>query len=81
MINLQGHNEDLKELIFTIIRDEIIKEMRNDDIKFYDVRLLNGIYNLVNDTGRNDILGPLFDVSFTSWLEQYNDDLKEFKKK
>ena len=50
LVNLQGHDDELKEMIFSIMKETIIKEMKKEDIKYYDVRLLNGIYELVNET-------------------------------
>ena len=43
-------NPDIEDLIFEVIRIDIVKELNAKDIKEYDVEVLMALYDLVNDT-------------------------------
>ena len=55
-----------------------MSNFRGPSPEFYDVRLFMMIYEIVNETNRNDILTPLFDSCFPEWIQLYNKMLIDY---
>ena len=49
--------------------------MVSDDPRLIPVPLFVGLYELIDDTDKANILSGLFDNCFPKWLESYIDDI------
>ena len=68
LLDIQKQDEDDDSVVFKVIRKQVVSNFSGNTPENYDVKLLMLIYELVNETQKNEILTPLFDNCFPDWI-------------
>ena len=70
---------DMEEQVQSILRTEVIEKMKVNDPHKIPVTLLQGLYQLIEDTEDSEMLQSMFDVNFPTWLRKYCNILEQCK--
>lgn len=75
--DIMKSGSQMEEQVIKFLRIEVINKLRQPDPTTIPVGLLQGLYDLIDETEIRELLVSLFDFSFGAWLEQIVRDLHD----
>ena len=73
--DLMNSGDEMEDNVLNVIQNEVINKMKADDPKEIPVTLFIGLYELIDDSDKSDILSGMFENCFPKWLEKYQNIL------
>ena len=75
--DLMNSAEEMEPRIIELIKKDVINKMIQNNPESIPVSLLEGLQELVGDTGKSEILKGLFENCFPSWIRFINEKVKK----
>jgi len=71
LTDIMKSGAEMENLVIKFLEEDVINKLRQDDPKKIPAPLLIGLYELVKETDKPELLYNLFDASFPKWIESY----------
>jgi len=72
--------KEMEDRVIDVLKKQVINKPQQQNPQMIPSSLLRGLYQLVNKTGKSDMLTGLFENCFPSWLRKLNDKINNKKK-
>ena len=72
--------EEMEERVIEVLKKEVINKLQQQNPESISAPLLKGLYELVEKTGKSDMLSALFENCFPTWLRTLYDKIDNANK-
>ena len=78
--DLMTSGKELEAYVISIMQERVINTLKGAEPYSIPVALLQGLHQLIEETEDSEMLTPMFDSCFSTWIRTYEKKIKAAKK-